>query len=270
MKDVSNTYTSKETATLRKPIELYKIWSGATYWYYTSSDIPIEFDGQTYECAALARGTLEYNSMLEVSTMRIQIAGITEPAAQYLAQHPTDIIWVEISRLFIDMDPLEKSVIFIGQIKTVGFKGLQAEVTCVGFEHFLKMPVPTDRYQVTCNHKLFNSKCSMVAASYKNSTAIALSENKLSLTANLFAIFPDGYFTGGFVTKGTETRTIISHSGTTITLAYKMLQLVHGDTVDAYPGCDGRVETCRDKFNNIAHFFGFPFIPDENPTLRVP
>jgi len=67
-----------------------------------------------------------------------------------------------------------------------------------------------------------------------------------------------------------ERRTIVSHVGSVITINFKMIELVSTDTVDAYPGCDGRIETCRDKYDNIANFLGFPFIPDENPARRMP
>ena len=50
---------------------------------------------------------------------------------------------------------------------------------------------------------------------------------------------------------------------------YKMRELTTGQTVVAIPGCDGRAETCRDTFNNIVNYLGFPFIPAENPALRV-
>lgn len=38
-----------------------------------------------------------------------------------------------------------------------------------------------------------------------------------------------------------------------------------GDTYSAYPGCYKRIfEDCRDKFNNVVNFRGFPFLPGSN------
>lgn len=34
-----------------------------------------------------------------------------------------------------------------------------------------------------------------------------------------------------------------------------------GDTFMAYPGCDGQQSTCSDKFSNLLHFSGEPYIP---------
>ena len=79
----------------------------------------------------------------------------------------------------------------------------------------------------------------------------------------------DGYFTGGHIIFGDETRTIVDHVGSIVTIMYKFKELEDNDSVDAYPGCDGKIETCKDKFDNLLNFLGFPFIPVENPALRV-
>ncbi len=40
-----------------------------------------------------------------------------------------------------------------------------------------------------------------------------------------------------------------------------------GDSFTVYPGCDKRLSTCINKFNNLVHFGGFPWIPE--PTTAV-
>ena len=37
-----------------------------------------------------------------------------------------------------------------------------------------------------------------------------------------------------------------------------------GDTINAYPGCDKTMSTCKDKFENFKHFIGFPYAPYES------
>jgi uncharacterized phage protein (TIGR02218 family) len=280
MKEPSEPYIAKEEAPVRKPLELYKIWSGTADWHYTNGDVEVDFndgtvevpDIHTYEPATIGRGSTEYNSTLDVSTLKIQFSGISEPVVQYIAQNPIDIIWIEVSRLFRDQDPLEKSVIFIGQIKTVSFKGVSAEAECVGFEHFLKMQVPRRRYQITCNHQVFDAGCALTGEITEPVPAsVTLDPTKTILTSATFGDYDAGYFTGGLAVFGSEKRTIVAHSGNTVTLNFKMINLTIDDSiVDVYPGCDGRIETCRDKFDNIDNFLGFPFIPDENPATRIP
>lgn len=42
------------------------------------------------------------------------------------------------------------------------------------------------------------------------------------------------------------------------------------DTIRVEPGCDKRAATCREKFDNIVNFRGFPFIPGEDWLFAVP
>ncbi len=43
-----------------------------------------------------------------------------------------------------------------------------------------------------------------------------------------------------------------------------------GDVVRVQAGCDGRVETCKVKFNNLLNFRGFPTIPGEDWLMAYP
>jgi uncharacterized phage protein (TIGR02218 family) len=286
---ITQDYIDAETAGKIKPVELYHIWTeGGEHWYYTSGDAELTYpsdgpmeDRKPYIPATLQRSMVKYNSQLEATECAIQAGYVENPVLKYIAINPIEIIWVSIMRLHRDQVPLEPSVVFLGQIKSVSFKGVAAEIQCVGFEKFLNMPVPVFRYQINCNHRLFDDGCKLVKSpTYKVTTIVTLDTTLTQLTAADFATFPNGYFIGGSVeyerlppkSPGTEKRTIIAHAGDTITMAYMMADLEDDDSVDAYPGCDRRAETCRDKFltNNIEHFLGFPFIPKENPAIVLP
>ncbi len=270
---LSQEYISKEIATKRKPVELYYIFQPTTgvERFYTSGDTPIEFEGHTYTPATLKRSLIKYDSQLEITTCTIQAGYLEETLLEFIAINPIDTYWIKIMKLFRDQYPLEANVIFLGQIKSVSFQGIQAEIECVGFEHFFKMPIPKERYQTTCNWQVFDDKCRVNKDDYKVTTIVTLDQTKTILTSSDFGSKPNGYFIGGLVEfpLGKEKRTIVAHNGNSITISYRMIELETGDTIDAYPGCDGRPETCRDKFDNILNFFGFPYIPIENPVLRI-
>jgi uncharacterized phage protein (TIGR02218 family) len=272
MKEPSSDYIDKEEATLRKPVELYHIWRNdeSEEWFYTDGDVAVVFDGDTYLPATLSRSTSKYESELEVTTLTIEAQYAETPLLEFLSCNPIDTLWIQVSKLFRDQDPLEAGVIFIGQIKSAAFTGVQISVTCVGFEHFLKMPIPTFRYQLSCNHTVFDSNCGLSKSSYKTTTVVTVSSNGRTLTSTDFSSEADGYFTLGKIEFGGTYRTIVNHVGSVITLAYKFNSLVTGNSVDAYPGCRGSIETCRDKFDNVIHFLGFPYIPVENPATRIP
>lgn len=271
MKDVSVDYIAAEEADQRKPVEIYKIWrmDEAVFWYYTSGDVSVTYDGHEYVPATLKRGQSKYDSQLDVTTMSITASYLNDPAKDFLSVNPLDIMWIQIMKLHREQSPLEADVVFIGQIKDVSFKGVKSNIKCVGFEHFLKKTIPTWRYQLTCNHQVFDTNCSLTASTYKTTETITLDTTGTILTGTAFGTKTDGYFIGGEVKFGVESRTIVAHAGTSVTIMYKMTELKTADSVDAYPGCDGRPETCRDKYDNITRFLGFPFIPEENPATRV-
>ena len=270
MKDVTQDYIDKEEAEQRKPVELYHFWrDGGEHWRYTDGDIPVTFDGDVYAPATLSRSLTKYDAQLEVTTLKIDASYVEDPVLEFIAVNPVEILWVSVSKLHRAQDPLEADVIFVGQIKNVSFKKVSVKVDCVGFEHFLRQTIPKWRYQPTCNHMVFDSKCTKVAADYKITAAVTLDSTKTKLTSATFDAQEDGYFTGGHIIFGDETRTITNHVGSVVTLMYKFKELEDNDSVDAYPGCDGKIETCKNKFNNILNHLGFSHIPVENPALRV-
>jgi uncharacterized phage protein (TIGR02218 family) len=270
MKSASATYISKEEASQRKPIEIYRLWSEAgREWTYTSGDTSVIFDGKTYQPATLSRTSVKYDVTLEVTSMSITASKVTTPMIEFIAINPVDRLWMQVSKLFRDQSPYEANVIFIGQIKAVSFKGSKVNIACVGFEQFLKMTIPTMRYQITCNHTLFDTACTKTKSSYKVTATITVNAAKTILTSATFGTYDDGYFVNGELIFNSQSVSIVAHTGDDITLLYPISTIVDTDSVDAYPGCDRRAETCRDKFNNIINFLGFPFIPVENPGIRA-
>jgi uncharacterized phage protein (TIGR02218 family) len=268
MKDVSDEYLNKEESHKIKPVEIYHIWRGSTHWRYTSGDVAIVFNGNTYVPATIKRSLVEYDSSMEITKMNFQAAFVEDPALEFMSINPIEIIWIEVMRLHRDQEPLEADVVFVGQIKDVDFKGVQANAECVGFEFFLSMPIPRFRYQLTCNWTLFDEHCLLDEESYEVETIITLDASGTVLTSSDFGSYEDGYFIFGPLKYGDSVRTIVGHIGDAIVINYRIKDLESGNTVKAYPGCDGRIDTCQDKFNNLLNFLGFPFIPEENPTLR--
>lgn len=272
MKTQTDEFYAKEYATERKPVEIYKLWTtGGSAWYYTSGDITVTYDGHDYVPAPLKRGATQFDSSLDVSTLDITVARVGDPVPEYISSNPVDVVWIEVSLLFRDQTPYEKSVIFYGQIKNVVVRGVQAEVKCVGFEYYLKQPIPTRRYTPNCNWRPFDANCKLSGELYKLTTSFVLDPTGLKLTSNALSgeSSIEGYFTRGYIVSGEVKRMIADHKGNVIWIRYPISGASGEVTFDVYPGCDGKIETCRDKFNNVVNFFGFPYIPLDNPTTWI-
>lgn len=270
MSDPSATYIAKEEAVERKPVELFRIWTdGGSFWYYTNSDVDIVYGGNTYVAAAIQRGPLSKDTQLDVSTLTITFQYLQDPVIQYIALNPIRLIWVSVMRLFRDQDPYETQTIFVGNIKEVAFQGIQGAAKCVGFEFFLKKPIPRYRYGRQCNYTVFDSGCTLSAASFAQTTTVtAISANLLTISCSGMTTKDSGYYTAGRLVFGEDQRMITYYGGgTDIAIRYKIVSLAVGSSVTLFAGCDGDIETCRDRFNNVINFGGTPYIPLDNPCL---
>jgi len=267
-KDVTAAYEAKEEAIQRKPAELYHIWklNADVHYRYTSGDVAVTYLGNAYTPATIQRGPVQYDTKLEASSLTVNAARVTTPFIEYLAVNPLDLYWIEVLKLFRDQVPLEASVIFVGQIKTVGFKGIATQIDCTGFEAYLQRKIPSFRYSPSCNWTLYDSKCTIDKTLYKADAVITLSANGLTLTSATFGLQADDYYTYGYAEFGDAKRMITSHVSDVIELNYKIPDLVNGDTVTVYAGCDLSIEMCRDKFSNVVNFGGHPYIPIDSPA----
>lgn len=269
MKDVSLEYQAREEASTKKPQELYRFWVGETSWAYTSGDIPVDYMGSTYEPAPIERGSVTFNTDLEVSQLSITIKHAAEPVTQFVAQNPVELVWVEVLRVFRDQSPMDVGVVFIGQVKNVSIKGLAARATCVGFEAFLRQPLPIDRYGPQCNATLFDERCQAEPeAGFRMSLEeITVEDGGFTIRHTDLEAAETGFFALGFVEWGDHKRMITEHTGDLVKIRFLLPGLVTGENVTAYAGCDGNWETCKEKFDNRLNFRGHPLIPLDNPVL---
>ncbi len=83
----------------------------------------------------------------------------------------------------------------------------------------------------------------------------------------------NGFYSGGIIKFGDDTRTISKHVGDSLTLvgSFPALAAEIADSgtasVTIAPGCDKSTSTCLDRFDNIKHHLGFPVMRD-NPFIK--
>ncbi|MDR8464663.1 hypothetical protein FPK40_24130, partial [Acinetobacter baumannii] len=57
-------------------------------------------------------------------------------------------------------------------------------------------------------------------------------------------------------------RTVRLHESGAMLLTLPLLDMpAIGEAIRVYPGCDKRLDTCTNRFNNRARFRGAPFVP---------
>jgi len=137
-------------------------------------------------------------------------------------------------------------------------------------------------YQSLCDSYLGSAKCSIDIdlAVYKSDLTVLAIEGRQNIAVSLLSAFADNWFTFGYGVwtsgkrAGKKDDIILqreSNNQSIIGFVEPVDEWVEiGDQITIFAGCDRRLETCSDKFSNVANFRGCPHIPGSDFVLRYP
>jgi uncharacterized phage protein (TIGR02218 family) len=242
---------------------------------YTNADVSIALNGFTYAANAVLIDGLTFKCAigLDVDEQHITIAARptdTIGGVPFLvAMHHgiLDGCMVQRERAFLtswSAAPLGSVVLFKGRVTSVDSIGrTSADVTVASDLILLATNMPRNFYQPTCAHTLYDSGCGLVKGAYGTAGSVGVGTSATSIAwSGASATFAQGtlLFTSGIL-SGTSVG-IKSVASGTMALAYPLSAVpAVGDGFTAYQGCDHTSATCKSKFNNLANFRGFPFVP---------
>ena len=243
--------------------EFYELTMGTTVERYTSWAEDLLFQGYVYKAVPIKRSGFSFDVEFGTTTVRIQ-AIISDILKKYIANFPLEPVYVKMYRaLRSDLDDF--IILAIGVLKNVSFNKNEATAVMEANADHLTARIPNVAYQSGCNHIVFDGGCNLQQVQWKTTLAVTVIANTLQ---GAFDAQPDGYWTGGKVVFEQDSRLITNHVGDTIALHVPFdARLKSGDSVDAYPGCDGKPTTCQNKFDNFDNYLGFPHIPSSNPVM---
>lgn len=263
-----------------KPIELYKFVRGNQEWTYTSGDTSINYNSDTYVPVPIGRGGIESKNELSKANLDIKI-DIYDDLARLLLREINDEI-LSLT-LFIQVG-MSTNTAWKGRLSSIKPSATQLTMVFESVFTSLRRPGLRARYQKTCRHMLYGRGCTLNAEDFAvDGFATDVTANGLQITVPEAAGEDDGYYIGGMIRAPDETlRMIIGHSGSVLTLIRPLDSLTaaivgtgygmgygegYGGTVAVkiYPGCDRLRSTCKNKFNNLLNYGGFPWIPSKNP-----
>lgn len=157
----------------------------------------------------------------------------------------------------------------IGAMKQTGDSQITFDV--YDMTYILNRMVPPNLIQSSCRHSLYNPNCTLVKSSFASANAIATPPGttlQLNLTTTItvspFYQLGTCVFTSG---QNNGLEFFIKNQGVSGGVSFLTLGAptpflpAPGDTVEIYPGCDKTIATCSNKFNNLIHFGGMPFVP---------
>ena len=141
------------------------------------------------------------------------------------------------------------------------------------YKSLLTVNMPRNLYQSSCRHQLYDSGCTLAAASYSRTGAVAAGSTAANIVASVAAPPGSATFTLGRIvfTSGKNnsfTRSVANWDGIsnfTLLSPFPYAPQV-GDAFTAYAGCDKQLSTCT-AFGNQLNFGGNPYIPPPEITL---
>lgn len=248
---------------------------------FTDHDLPLSFDGVTFEAASALNATaLEAGPDLSVPNHDVQGAlrssAITEGD---IAAGRYDDAVVEV--LLVNWaDVSQRLLLFKGSLGEIrcGSLGFTAEVR--GLAHRLQHPVGRV-FQFGCDAVLGDARCAvnLELAAFKGTGSVTAAQDRRRFTASGLGSFAAKWFDNGQISwttglnAGLKGRVKSSGSGTGAALALwepMPAAIAAGDAFTVTAGCDKRFSTCKAKFSNALNYRGHPHMPGNDWVIATP
>lgn len=159
-------------------------------------------------------------------------------------------------------------IMFAGRVAEIDAGRSLATFTINSHLELLNIGLPRNLYQSSCVNTLFDASCGISSAAFQVNGTVAATSTTDSFTATLAQA--TGYFDLGYVTftsgpNSGFSRTVQKYTkgtpGSVALISPFPAAPAPGDAFSIYPGCDKTQATCSARFNNLANFRGFPWIP---------
>lgn len=247
---------------------------------WTSAQQPITVGGVTYAVGpAIDRSTIKNPRGVQVQSLDITMAaesngsqgpitigGLTLTAFAQAGGFDNALVQVDKYLTTSWNDTSAGTInLFTGRVSTLTADRTMVKMTVKSMLVLLGYAWPPNVYLPTCNHVLFDSGCALSASNFAVTGSVNAASSVLQLSTTLTQ--PSEYFNNGMIqfTSGANNGlrvSVKSNVNGTISLVYPLPNGPEiGDEFTIYPGCDKQASTCQNKFNNIVHFKGYPYVP---------
>lgn len=250
-----------------------------------SSDIDLVIDGKTYTAGGGYTASGQIVPLVERSKTRL-VRGVQVDSLEVLLyldagceMNGTPILTLlrnggfdgarlTVLRAFLPdwSEPVTGTVkLFVGRVSDVQTTRTRATLTIRSDLELLNIQMPRRLYQPGCANTLFDPGCTLRQADFTYSGMINGPSSKTLIRHSNPA--QAGFFSLGVVRFDTGlnagvTRTVRDSQQGQLTFSLPLpLPPTPGDTFTAWPGCDKTQAMCSDKFKNLAHFCGAPYVP---------
>ena len=241
-------------------------------YFYTDHDQDFDYSGDTYTAlggvnvTSLESATGTGVDNLDLQTT-IESTGLTD----------SDIIAGLLDFASFELFALNYNVIGDGIISlkagTIGeYSSADPEAIFElrGLTQYLQQRVG-DLMMRRCGVGLGSAECGVALGPHTVTGAVTGVTNRQTFTVDTVPAARGGLFTFTSGNNNGLSMEVRSISGSTINLSLPIAyDITGGDTYSAYRGCDFLDSTCKDVFDNLVNFRGYPFLTGNDKLLSFP
>jgi uncharacterized phage protein (TIGR02218 family) len=252
------------------------ITTTGTQYTWTNVDYDVHFAGFTFLANGPLISGLKYKGSVGLEVDKQQIT---------IAARPTDAVngapfLVALRDGAFDGAPVYRDRVFLsgpsgavvggvrmfqGRISTVDNVGrTQATMTVASDLVILDYDMPRNLFSPTCSHVLYDAGCGIIRGTFSLDGAVGSGSNPSTIN---FAGARAGDVQGSLVfTSGANANVRATIRSVIVEASYLLMYPLpfapaEGDKFNVAFGCDHTQATCRNKFNNLSNFRGFPYVP---------
>jgi uncharacterized phage protein (TIGR02218 family) len=162
-------------------------------------------------------------------------------------------------------------LMFAGRVAEVDAGRSLATFSVTSHLELLNQNMPRNLYQSGCVNTLFDASCGLSQPAFSVSGVVAagstasLVNTALPQASGYYALGALAFTTGA---NAGVSRTVKAWSGSQLTFFSPFpVAPATGDSFTITAGCDKTQATCSGKFNNLARFRGFPYVPENSTAV---
>lgn len=257
-------------------MELYKFYgrgrdNNTTNYYYTNNKEDITVDLINYKAIFIERN--EINLDFKTDLLKITVDFNHRPFFNINKFILEKTLSVQVKKqITLSNGDIRYMFIYNRQIINyeIDVKNQTITLFCNNLSNLFDTKIPKRSFTTGCSFKFKSKECSVLSSSYLSTiyfNDIFLSRDRKTISFDNSVIITDDYFNNGILNNNS----IISNKNNQINLLYpvfdfQLQQFISQGFIVLSAGCNKTVSDCKNKFNNIRNYGGFPYIPAKNPT----
>lgn len=246
--------------------EIYEINHGSEQYNYTNLDYDFNFANNLYKAKTISRSNIKRDENVFAGELNFTLPK-TDEVAQIFKQNLNLPVFFRLFKIDKNDPNEEKVMIYTGYINSAKTDEETTEFTCNTNDFFTEKEMLRYRYGTLCQNDVYDFKCGLNEDDFSyNASIVDIRDNGTVIEVDTLNGAPtSNFFDNGYIKGENYSSTIVNHNNLVMTLYHPYKSAKIGDNIKLVAGCNRTSSECKNKFNNFENFFGFEYIPDQNP-----